>query len=183
MTADAPADAPGGVPAAPGAATPTDPAAERAASRIFLVVIDDSPEMKAALRYACRRAAKSGGRVAMVHITEPTGFREWRGVSDLIREEARQQAEAIMQKTAAEVSKLSGKMPILYFREGNRREEVMKLIDEESSISIIVLGASTSAKGPGPLVTALSGKYVGKLRVPLTIVPGNLTAEDIEHIA
>jgi nucleotide-binding universal stress UspA family protein len=171
------------VPAAPGAATPTESAADSAASRIFLVVIDDSPEMKTALRYACRRAAKSGGRVAMVHITEPTGFREWRGVSDLIREEARQQAEAIMQKTAAEVAKLSGKMPILYFREGDRREELMNLIDEELSISIIVLGASTGPKGPGPLVTALTGKYVGKLRVPLTIVPGNLTAEDIEHIA
>lgn len=179
MTADAPEQ--GSAPTASASAAET--AAESSSGRIFLVVIDESQEMKAALRYACRRAAKSGGRVAMVHIAEPTGFREWRGVSDLMRDEARQQAEAIMQKTAAEVAKLSGKMPILYFREGDRREELMNLIDEELSISIIVLGASTGPKGPGPLVTALTGKYVGKLRVPLTIVPGNLTAEDIEHIA
>jgi nucleotide-binding universal stress UspA family protein len=167
------------------AETPEVPTAavDTSAGRVFLVVIDESPELKSAIRYACRRAAKSGGRVAMVHITEPTGFREWRGVSDLMRDEARQQAEAIMQKTAAEVAKLSGKMPVLYFREGERREEVMKLIDEELTISILVLGASTGPKGPGPLVTALTGKYVGKLRVPLTIVPGNLTADDIEHIA
>ncbi|MDY0882167.1 universal stress protein [Dongia soli] len=158
-------------------------AAEAALGRIFLVVIDDSPEMKTALRYACRRAAKSGGRVAMVHVSEPTGFREWVGVSQLMQDEARQQAEAVMQKMAAEVSKLSGKMPVLYFREGDRREEVMKLIDEELTISILVLGAATGPKGPGPLVTALSGKFVGKLRVPLTIVPGHLTQEDIEHIA
>ncbi|HEX9447534.1 MAG TPA: universal stress protein [Dongiaceae bacterium] len=156
---------------------------DSAIGRIFLVVIDESPELKAALRYACRRAAKCGGRVAMVHITEPTGFREWRGVSDLIRDEARQQAEAIMQKTAAEVAKLSGKVPVLYFREGDRREEVMNLIDEELTISILVLGASTGPKGPGPLITALTGKFIGKLRVPVTIVPGNLTPEDIEHIA
>lgn len=156
---------------------------ESGIGRVFLVVIDESPELHPALRYACRRAAKCGGRVAMVHITEPTGFREWRGVSDLIRDEARQQAEAIMQKMAAEVAKLSGKMPVLYFREGDRREEVMKLIDEELTISILVLGASTGPKGPGPLVTALTSKYVGKLRVPVTIVPGNLTPEDIEHIA
>jgi nucleotide-binding universal stress UspA family protein len=169
----------------PPAATGDTPvqSAESAIGRIFLVVVDDSPELKAALRYACRRAAKSGGRVAMVHITEPTGFREWRGVSDLIRDEARQQAEAIMQKTAAEVAKLSGKVPVLYFREGERREEVMKLIDEELTISILVLGASTGPKGPGPLITALTGKFIGKLRVPVTIVPGNLTPEDIEHIA
>lgn len=154
-----------------------------ASERIFLVVVDDSPEMRTALRYACRRAAKSGGRVAMVHVSEPAGFREWVGVSQLMEDEARQQAETIMQKMAAEVSKLSGKMPVLYFREGDRREEVMKLIDEELTISILVLGASTGPKGPGPLVTALTGTYVGKLRVPLTIVPEHLTQEDIEHIA
>jgi len=74
-------------------------------------------------------------------------------------------------------------MPVLYFREGNRREQVMKLIDEEPSISILVLGAATGNKGPGPLVSALTGKYVGKMRVPVTIVPGNLSAEDIEKIA
>jgi nucleotide-binding universal stress UspA family protein len=154
-----------------------------ASGRIFLVVVDDTPEMRTALRYACRRAAKSGGRVAMVHVAEPSGFREWVGVSQLMEDEARQQAEAVMQKIAAEVSKISGKMPILYFREGDRREEVMKLIDEELTISILVLGASTGPKGPGPLVTALTSKFVGKLRVPLTIVPGHLTADDIEHIA
>jgi nucleotide-binding universal stress UspA family protein len=174
-------------PEVPSAAVPATgmpaSAVDTSAGRIFLVIIDESPELKVALRYACRRAAKSGGRVAMAHISEPAGFREWRGVSDLMRDEARQQAEAIMQKTAAEVAKLSGKMPVLYFREGDQREEVMKLIDEELTISILVLGASTGPKGPGPLVAALTGKYVGKLRVPLTIVPGHLTADDIEHIA
>ena len=65
----------------------------------------------------------------------------------------------------------------------DRRDEVMKLIDEEPSISILVLGASTGPKGPGPLVQALTSKYVGKLRVPVTIVPGQLTNDDIDHIA
>ena len=154
-----------------------------AQARVFLVVVDDTPELKLAIRYACLRARKTGGRVAMLHVTAPEDMQEWIGVSRLIKEESRQQAEALMQKMAAEVQKLSGNMPVLYFREGDRRDEVMKLIDEEPSISILVLGASTGPKGPGPLVTALTGKYVGKLRVPLTIVPGNLTADDIEHIA
>jgi hypothetical protein len=81
------------------------------------------------------------------------------------------------------VQKLSGSMPVLYFREGNRREQVMTLIDEEPSISILVLGAATGSKGPGPLVSALTGKFVGKMRVPVTIVPGHLSIEDIEKIA
>ena len=151
--------------------------------RVFLVVIDDSPELKVAIRYACRRAAKTGGRVAMVYVIQPADSQEWMGVSKLMREEARQQAEALMQKTAAEVQKLSGAMPVLYFREGDRRDEVMKLIEEEPTISILVLGASSGPKGPGPLVTALTGKLVGKLRVPVTIVPGHLSTEEVEHIA
>ena len=154
-----------------------------AAARVFLVVIDDTPELKSAIRYACMRARKTGGRVAMLHVTAPEDMQTWIGVARLMQEESRQQAEALMQKMAAEVQKLSGAMPVLFFREGDRREEVMKLIEEEPSISILVLGAATGPKGPGPLVQALTSKYVGKLRLPVTIVPGNLSAEDIDHIA
>jgi hypothetical protein len=159
------------------------PSEAGAAGRVFLIVIDDTPELKSAIRYACLRARKTAGRVAMLHVSVPESAQEWIGVSRLIKEESRQQAEALMQKMAAEVQKLSGAMPVLYFREGERREVVMKLIDEEPSISILVLGAATGPKGPGPLVQALTSKYVGKLRVPFTIVPGNLTADDIDHIA
>jgi nucleotide-binding universal stress UspA family protein len=160
-------------------AAPQPPAPER----VFLVVIDESPELRVAIRYACRRAFRSNGRVAMVHVMEPTGFRDWIGVDQLMKDEARQQAEATMQKMATEVNKLSGKMPMLYFREGERRDELLSLIQEEPGISILVLAASTGPKGPGPLVSALTGKYVSKMRVPVTIVPGNLTPEDIEHVA
>ena len=151
--------------------------------RIFLVIIDESPELKVALRYACKRAAKTGGRVAMAYVMGPGDYQEWVGVSNLIRDEARQQAEAIMQRMAGEVHKLSGNFPILFFREGDRQDEVMKLIDEEPTISILVLGASTGPKGPGPLISALTGKAIGKLRIPITIVPGNLTEADVENIA
>ena len=151
--------------------------------RIFLVIIDESPELKVALRYACKRAAKTGGRVAMCYVMEPTDYQEWVGVSNLIRDEARTQGEATMQKMAGEVHKLSGNFPILFFREGDRQDEVMKLIDEEPTISILVLGASTGPKGPGPLISALTGKAMAKLRIPITIVPGNLTEADVENIA
>ena len=150
--------------------------------RVFLVVIDDSPELKLAIRYACRRAFRSQGRVALVNVTEPSGFGEWMGVKQRILDEARQQAEAMTQRIASEVQKLSGKLPMLFFREGDRREEVMRLIEEEPAISILVLAASTGPKGPGPLVSALTTKFVGKLRIPVTIVPGHLSLEELEHI-
>ncbi len=169
---------PAAPPVPPSATEPSKPA-----DRIFLVVIDDSPEMRVALRYACRRAHKTGGRVAMLHVVDDAGFREFVGVAAVMREESRQQAEALVQKMASEVQKLSGAMPVLFLREGKRRDELLKLIAEEPTISILVLGASTNPKGPGPLVTALTGKFVAKLRIPITIVPGSLTDEQIEAIA
>jgi nucleotide-binding universal stress UspA family protein len=151
--------------------------------RVFLVVIDNSPELRVAMRYACRRANKTGGRVALLHVVDDEDFKQYIGVVEVMREESRQEAEALVQKMATEVESLSGSMPVLYLREGNRREELLKLIGEEPTISILVLGASTSPKGPGPLVSALTGKFVSKLRIPVTIVPGNLSDDDVESIA
>ena len=150
--------------------------------RVFLVVVDQTPELKIALRFACRRASHSGGRVALLFVTEPAEGVEWMGVGELMRAERRQEAEARLQELSSLVQELSGQMPMLHVREGDVRDELLKLLEEEPSISVLVLGAGTSAKGPGPLVSALTGKYANKLRVPLTIVPGSLAEYEIDAI-
>jgi nucleotide-binding universal stress UspA family protein len=151
-------------------------------NRVFLVVVDDSEEMGVALRYASRRASSTGGRVALLYVIEPADFQHWMAVGDLMREEARNEGEQLLQRLAARVSELTGQLPVLYVREGSRREELLKLIDEEPSISILVLGASVDKRGPGPLIEALTGKFVGRLRILVTIVPGNLDEADIDNI-
>lgn len=150
--------------------------------RVFLVVVDETEEMKVALRFACRRARNTGGRVALLFVIEPADFQHWMAVEDLMREEARTEGEQLLQRLAGQVNELVGSMPVLYVREGKVRDELMALLDEEPSISILVLGANTGSRGPGPLVSALTGKMVGKLRVPITIVPGNLDDETIDSI-
>ena len=155
---------------------------QAASPRKFLVIADGSAEFAAALRFACRRARHSGGRVAMLYVTEPAEASEWVGVGELMREERRQEAEAKLQELSSLVREQSGEMPMLHVREGDPRDELLKLLDEEPSISVLVLGASTTAKGPGPLISALTGKYANKLRVPLTIVPGSLADEEVDAI-
>lgn len=149
--------------------------------RVFLVVVDQTPELNVALRYACRRARATGGRVAMLYVTEPATA-EWLAVSEMMREERRAEAEARLQELSAQVTKLAGDMPIFHVREGSVTDELLKLLDEEPSISILVLGAGVGPKGPGPLVSTLAGKLSGKLRVPITIVPGSLTDADVDAI-
>src|SRR5258708_30748785 len=99
--------------------------------RVFLVVVDESEELQVALRYAARRAQHTGGRVALLHVIEPTDLQHWGAVETLMREERREEAEALLQKLAAEVNALAGTMPVIYIREGRRRDELLALIDEE----------------------------------------------------
>src|SRR3546814_20395964 len=99
--------------------------------------------MRVALRLAARRAHSTGGKVAMLYVVEPSEFQHWMSVGDLMREEARTEAEQVLQRLAAEVNELTGSLPVLYVREGDRREELMALLDEEPNITVLVLGAST----------------------------------------
>ncbi len=151
-------------------------------ARTFLVVVDDTDEMRAALRYACRRALHTGGQVALLRVIAPAEFQHFASIGDLMREEARQEAEALLHKMAGKVQDMSGHTPVLYVREGNARDELLGLIAEEPDISILVLAAGTGSDGPGPLISALAGKSINRLRVPLTIVPGSLGDEAIDAL-
>jgi nucleotide-binding universal stress UspA family protein len=153
-----------------------------AAQRIFLVVVDSSEEMPVALRYAALRARHTGGRVALLYVIEPSDLQQWMAVESLMREERRQEAEQLLNKLSQEVLELSGSHPVLYIREGRRRDELLALITEEPSISILVLAAGTGPEGPGPLITALTGKQLAKLGIPVTIVPGGLSDEQLAHV-
>ncbi|MCC7283143.1 MAG: universal stress protein [Acetobacteraceae bacterium] len=164
----------------PSPATPS--AADRRRDRIFLVVVDDSPERDVALRYACLRALKGGGRVALLRVAEPPGMSEWAGVGALLRQERREEAERLLSSLAAEVNRITGTMPILFVREGHAREELLKLLEEEVRISILVLASSPAGEGPGPLITALAGKYSGRLKRPMTIVPGGLGEAELDAV-
>jgi hypothetical protein len=152
------------------------------ASRVMLVVIDESVEHQVALHFACLRARHTNGRVAMLYVIEPADSQQWKAVEDLMREERRAEAEATVKQLSEQVFERSGTMPIIFLREGKVRDELLTLIEEEPSISILVLGAATGPEGPGPLVTHLAGKIAGRLRIPVTIVPGGLTDDQISAL-
>jgi nucleotide-binding universal stress UspA family protein len=160
----------------------TAAAAQARRDRVFLVMVDDSAERRVALRYACLRARKSGGRVALLRVIEPAGQVEWAGVGAMLAEERRQDAETLLSGLAAEVTDLTGGLPILLIREGTPRDELLALLEEDPRISILVLAAATGGSGPGPLISALAGRYAAKLAVPMTIVPGNLSETELDRV-
>jgi nucleotide-binding universal stress UspA family protein len=160
----------------------TAAAAQARRDRVFLVMVDDSAERRVALRYACLRARKSGGRVALLRVIEPAGQVEWAGVGAMLAEERRQDAETLLSGLAAEVTDLTGGLPILLIREGTPRDELLALLEEDPRISILVLAAAPGGSGPGPLISALAGRYATKLAVPMTVVPGNLSETELDRV-
>ena len=151
--------------------------------RVFLVVVDETEEMRNALRYACRRAQKTNGHVALLLVLEPAEFQHWLGVGRVIEEDARTQAELKMQALAADVFAQTGTMPVIHIREGKRAEQLVALLQEDPSISLLVLGTASGGGNPGPLVTFLLSHLGKRVKVPVTLVPGELTAEELDALS
>lgn len=158
------------------------PASVPAQERVFLAVVDKSEEHKVALRYAALRAKRTGGRVALLYVIEPGDFQAFGAVEDLMREEQRQEAERTLHVHSAEVQEICGKTPVFHIREGSLQGELLKLIDEDKTISVLVLAAASGGKNPGPLISALAGKLWKQLRIPLTIVPGSLSPQELDQL-
>ena len=150
--------------------------------RVFLVVVDNSPEVDVALKFAALRAKNSNGRVALLYVVEPAEFQHWMFVGTLMAQEAREEAENAVEKFSQMVQEMTGETPMIYIREGERQEQLIQLLREESSISLLVLAAADSVDGPGPLVSALTGQLAGGLPLPITVVPATLSDEDIRRI-
>ncbi|SHF62304.1 Nucleotide-binding universal stress protein, UspA family [Kaistia soli DSM 19436] len=151
--------------------------------RKFLAVLDDTPECSRAVIYAARRAERTAGGLTMLYVIEPSGFQHWIGVENIMRAEAMDEAEATLARFADIVRRHSSVEPELVIREGNRAEQITGLIADDEDIAILVLAAGTDKDGPGPLVTAMAGRHVAHFPVPITIVPGTLTDDDIAAIA
>lgn len=150
--------------------------------RTYLVVIDESPEAEIALRFAARRAAKTGGNVEILALIPKPDFVQWGGVMATIEEEARERAEALVARAAGTLFAESGLQPSITVREGDGPKIVREMIAANREIAALVLGAAASGP-PGPLVTHFAGADAGTLPVPLMVIPGALDMDAIDRLS
>ena len=148
--------------------------------RKFLVVLDDSKECLNAMRFAAMRAKETNGGVEVLSIIPPDEFNHWIGVGDIMREEARERIHAHFEVFAKWMRDRQGVDPELVIREGEAVTEILAQINDDPEVGVLVLGAGTEKKGPGPLVQL--SRSSGTLPVPVTIVPGDLSEEKLEAI-
>lgn len=154
---------------------------EEGHKRKFLAVIDSTPECGRAVVYAGRRAHKTHGALVLVYVIPPGDFQHWIGVEEIMRAEAREEAEAALDKFARISRDQANIDPELVIREGTTREQILELIEEDPDIALLVLAAGDSKEGPGPLVSSIAGRGAA-FPIPVTVVPSEMSDEDIEAV-
>ena len=150
--------------------------------RTYLVVIDDTPESGIALRFAARRAVKTGGGVEVLALAPEPEFMAFGGVQATIEEESRQHAEGLVAQAAGQLMAESGLRPTVTVRAGDGPRIIRDLIAANPDIAALVLGACASG-APGPLIAHFAGADAGALPVPVMIIPGSLSPEQIDRLS
>jgi nucleotide-binding universal stress UspA family protein len=149
--------------------------------RVYLVIIDESEEAHAALRFAARRAADTGGAVHLLAVVAKQAFNAFGGVQATIEEEARDRAEVLANSAAGELVSEMGKMPQIAVKVGEGKTVIGEYLRDHPEIAALVLGAAKEGN-PGPLVTYFSAN-AGSLPCPVFLIPGGLTDEEIDRLS
>lgn len=150
--------------------------------RVYLVIMDETEEAHVALRFATRRAAKTGGGLHLLALIPPQPFQAFAGVQATIEQEARDRAESSTAAAAGSILSEGGPMPVISVRQGEGAKVVREYLSEHSEIAALVLGAARE-NGPGPLVSHFTGPQAGQLPCPVFVIPGSLSDEDIDRLS
>ena len=151
-------------------------------TRKFLLVVDESQEVESALYYTAARVLRSSGSIVMLYVIVPGEYQHWMGVRQKQLEEETNKAKALFRLFRRKLN-LAGFETVTseeVIREGAPAEEIIKLINEDEDIAILVLGAAADIEGPGPLVSSLAA---GGFPIPVTVVPGRLSLQEIKALA
>ena len=149
--------------------------------RVYLVIMDETEESSLALRFASRRATRTGGAVHLLALIPPQPFVAFGGVQATIDEEARARAEALVTAAAGSLLSDGGEPPVISVRQGDGASVVRDYLTEHPEVSALVLGASASG-APGPLVTHFAG-ITGQLPCPLYVIPGGLSDAELARLS
>jgi nucleotide-binding universal stress UspA family protein len=148
----------------------------------YLVCVDETDECRVAMRLAALRAHHTGGQIVLLYVIERAVFQHWVAVGEKMAEEGRLEAEARLQILAAEVHDYAGIRPVLFVKEGSKAEQILQLITDEPYISAMVLGCAPEGKGSNDLVHELTSQLTRRLSIPLLVVPGNLSDQELRNL-
>ena len=148
----------------------------------FLVIVDGTEELGAAIIFAAKRALSTKGRVVLLNIIEHSDPQQWQSVEDIIIQEARNEAEEKLKKWSNIINDMTSIVPEIVIKEGIASEQIISYLQEDEQIRFLVLAAA-AGENPGPLVSLLAGKKSGVLPVPVVVIPSGITNDSIDDLA
>ena len=148
----------------------------------FLVCVDTTDECKVALKFACMRAKNSGGSVLLLYVIEPKELQHFAGIEKIMAKEAKEEAKNVLAELADSAMKDFNLKVQTITSNGKKYNQIVDLINKDKSISILVLGEAPDGMGSNDLINKFTAGLTRSINIPLTIVPGNLSIEDLEKI-
>lgn len=149
---------------------------------IYVVVADETPEFMAALRYAVRMAEANRGHVCILHVIRMDDVPQWNMVESRMRRELRTEGEKFVAGLARRVNEINGTIPAIWIYEGEYHDALVDAVNGNEGVRMLILGGGTGADGPGALVGYFTGRGLGRLNVPVLVVPGDLENVEIDAI-
>ncbi len=148
----------------------------------YLVGVDAREESRTALRLACMKARLRQGSVDMVHVVPPADFQTLGAVADRMREERLSEGQQLLTRLADEAATQFGIAPNLILCEGSTGDEIIATAVKDPEIIMVVVGIAEHTSGRGKLVTWLASQLGSKLFIPILMVPGKLTDQQLQSL-
>ena len=149
--------------------------------RVYLVIMDETDEANVALRFASRRAVRTGGTVHLLALLPRQQFVAFGAIQATIEEEARVRAEALVTAAAGSLLSEGARPPVISVLSGDGVQVIREYLAQHPEVSALVLGAAETG-GPGPLVSHFTAN-AGALPCPVYIIPGSMAETELDRLS
>ncbi|MEM6603793.1 MAG: universal stress protein [Pseudomonadota bacterium] len=152
--------------------------------RTFLCVIDGSPEVKQAIYYTSRRAKKTGAAIMLLGIVpKVTGGSEmmWGDVKNQLEKQNNSDTQKSCDFYRDYISEHTHIDVKYILKQGRATDVIKETLKEHPEIRILVLGTGLG-ENPGPIIKELTSGTT-KLNIPITLVPGDMSEDEIDLLS
>lgn len=149
----------------------------------YIVCVDHTDISRMALRFACIKARKRHIMIDILHVIPPSDVQTMGAIAHKMEQEQRDAAEALLISLANEAYELMGRCPSLSIRSGKPSDEILAHTLEDPDANMLVLGVTPGSKSGNRVINYLTSQAGDTLLVPMMLVPGNLTDQQMELVA
>ena len=147
---------------------------------VFLAVFDGTDECKSAVRYASRRAKLNNASLLIVATVDTAEFSYWLSVNNSFFFFVEKESKDMLNDLSRVIQSYSDVQFDYIIEHGSKLDVVKRLIENDKSISLMILASNVKDKNPGILVETISGAGYA---IPVVVLPGNLNDDSIDKLA